>query len=258
MNWNPFSHKKQANPVLSVLDQCAKDFTFPMLDNGYVYLAATRLALFRSRLAGPLSDWALVIEVFGFSPRAGHPDTSIHTFSSRLYNRNTEANYVSSVAYQNYLANNPHNEHRAVFAVDFESAQDSDDTELLAEGATDVTVRGQKVVIPPPATFAGVGIELVHPPRIRVFEMCRYLSETRRQQILATADEQRICIRPDMDRFMQLDEWHHPDLVSGELPSESQTFQQLAEVLVSGDPNRYQPSDSPNTHWKNWPDGGTL
>jgi hypothetical protein len=25
--------------ILSVLDQCSRNFTFPMLDNGYVYLA---------------------------------------------------------------------------------------------------------------------------------------------------------------------------------------------------------------------------
>jgi hypothetical protein len=46
-----------------------------MLDNGYIYLAATRLSLFRSS-----RDWAITIEVFGYSPRAGIPDTSIYTF----------------------------------------------------------------------------------------------------------------------------------------------------------------------------------
>jgi hypothetical protein len=29
--------------ILSVLDRCCDAFTFPMLDNGYVYLAAKRL-----------------------------------------------------------------------------------------------------------------------------------------------------------------------------------------------------------------------
>ena len=31
--------------MLEVLDACARVFTFPMLDNGYVYLAATRLSV---------------------------------------------------------------------------------------------------------------------------------------------------------------------------------------------------------------------
>jgi hypothetical protein len=34
--------------ILRVLDAGCESFTFPMLDNGYVYLAATRLSLFRS------------------------------------------------------------------------------------------------------------------------------------------------------------------------------------------------------------------
>jgi len=72
-----------AQQILAILDQCCDAFTFPMLDNGYVYLAATRLALFRSP-----DDWAMTIEVFGFSPRAGLPDTHIHTFASSLHNRN--------------------------------------------------------------------------------------------------------------------------------------------------------------------------
>ena len=46
--------------ILSILDRCCDMFAFPMLDNGYWYLAATRLSLYRSA-----TDWAMVIEVFG-------------------------------------------------------------------------------------------------------------------------------------------------------------------------------------------------
>ncbi len=52
-----------ADEILRILDDCGGAFTFPALDNGYVYLAGTRLSLHRSP-----EDWALVIEVFGFSP----------------------------------------------------------------------------------------------------------------------------------------------------------------------------------------------
>jgi hypothetical protein len=68
--------------ILSMLDRCCDAYTFPMLHNGYVYLAGTRLSLYRSA-----TDWAMVIEVFGFSPRSEVPDTHIHTFASRLHGR---------------------------------------------------------------------------------------------------------------------------------------------------------------------------
>jgi hypothetical protein len=64
--------------ILSVLDRCCDTYAFPMLDNGYVYLASTRLTLHRSD-----ASWAMVIELFGFSPRSGLPDTHIHTFGSQ-------------------------------------------------------------------------------------------------------------------------------------------------------------------------------
>lgn len=41
-------------------------------------------------------------------------------------------------------------------------------------------------------------------------------------------------------------------------PSGSETFQQLAQVLVTGDIEKYVPGRPSNTHWSNWPDGGTL
>jgi len=112
--------------ILSILDRCCDEFTFPMLDNGYLYLAATRLSLYRST-----TDWAMVIEVFGFSPRAGLPDTGIQTFASRLHDRSPPERFVSREAYERYLANNPHREYRSVFPMHEGSWQDYVAAELL-------------------------------------------------------------------------------------------------------------------------------
>jgi hypothetical protein len=79
--------------ILSVLDQCAEKMDFPMLDNGYVYLAASRLSLHYSGV-----DWAMVIEIFGYSPRGSVPDLQIYTIPSRLHERNAPSSYVSSDA----------------------------------------------------------------------------------------------------------------------------------------------------------------
>lgn len=66
-------------------------------------------------------------------------------------------------------------------------------------------------------------------------------------------------IKPSMDLILQLNEWNHPDVVDdSERPSGSETFQQLARVLVTGDKSKYAPTNPSNTHWSNWPDGGTL
>ena len=121
MNWN-------AERILSVWDQCCESFTFPMLDNGYVYLAATRLSLYRSP-----EDWAMVIEVFGFSPRAGLPDFHLQTFGSRLRRQKSQNDYISREAYESYLASNPNNESTFLYPIEEGDWIDAEDAERLAE-----------------------------------------------------------------------------------------------------------------------------
>jgi hypothetical protein len=120
----------KSEDILSILEQCSADFTFPMLDNGYVYLAATRLSLHRSD-----ADWGVVIEVFGYSPRAGLPDTHIYTFASTLFRRDSPEKYRSRQAYDNYLANNPHNESRFIYPIGNEDWEGPERWEYIAEGA---------------------------------------------------------------------------------------------------------------------------
>lgn len=243
----------EAPTILAILDRSAEAFRFPMLDNGYVYLAATRLSIFRSP-----EDWALVIEVFGYSPRSGLPDIHIHTFASRLHDRDRPERYVNRQAYDNYLANNPHNESRFFNPIADGDWLDADSSELVAEDAQHVQLRGKLFQLPTPDAYSAHGIDLLDPHRIHVFELCRYIAAESREQVLATTAEQRVSVRPEMSQLMQLDEWHHPDLVNDERPSDSPTFRQLARVLETGDVDCYRPTQAANTHWKNWPDGGSL
>jgi hypothetical protein len=243
--------KHNAGQILAILDRCCDAFTFPMLDNGYVYLAATRLSLFRSS-----EDWAMVIEVFGFSPRSGLPDTHIHTFASNIHNRRSLQDYVSQEAHEHYLANNPNNESHFVHPIE---EGDWLDGELVADGATLLTLRGRSIAMPSRAAYQSAGVVLQAPPRVELFELCRVLAHEARDAVLATPRECRINVPAELQLLLTLDEWAHPDFVDDtERPSGSTTFQQLARVLVSGDINEYHPAEAPNTHWSNWPEGGTL
>ncbi|MFO0697364.1 MAG: hypothetical protein U0230_27550 [Polyangiales bacterium] len=241
------------NEILDVLDACCDEATFPMLDNGYVYLAATRLSLHRSD-----ADWALVIEVFGFSPRTGLPDVQVYTFGSRLHDRVAPPGYSGPQAAA-YLENNPNNDLRFASPIDAGDWRDDDTDELVSERATSVTLRGKPVPIPTLSDLAAEGIEPQEPPRIATFELCRFLAARHRSDVLATPIERRVSVPPELEEILVLDEWHHPNIVDDEeRPSGSETFRQLAEVLTTGDTRRYRPSAEPNTHWSNWPEGGTL
>ena len=243
-----------ATDILEVLDDCCEAFTFPMLDNGYVYLAATRLSLHRS-----LADWALVIEVFGFSPRSGLPDLHIHTFGSRLRNRDKPSDYVSQEAYDNYIGKNPHNQSRFFRPIEPGPWQDGEDLELVAApAASAVHLRGQALELPRLDQFESNAIILEEPARIRTFELCRLLASTHRNLVLATPEERRVSVPDELDELLVLDEWRHPDVVNDELPSDSETFIRLAGVLADGDRASFRACETPNTHWSNWPDGGSL
>lgn len=120
-------------------------------------------------------------------------------------------------------------------------------------------VRGRKRALPSLDEYAERGIKLEDPPRVHVFELCRLLADTDRESVLANEKERRISILPGMPQILQLEEWHHPNVVdNNDRPGGSETFQQIAQVLVTGDVGRYRPSRPPNTHWQNWPEGGTL
>jgi hypothetical protein len=239
--------------ILAVLDRCCDAFTFPALDNGYCYLAASRLSLFKSE-----ADWALVIETFGFAPRVGEPDLTIQTYASRLHARNRPEDYVSPAAHRQYLAHNPNHESRSASPVAELDWCDPEDLTLVRSGATEVSVRGRPIHIPDLGSYAQFGIELELSYCVQAFELCRYLAAVAREDVLATTEERRVSVLPAMKQILQLEAWHHPDVTGDERPSQSETFRQLAKVLATGDTALYRPTKPPNNHWRNWPEGGTL
>jgi hypothetical protein len=222
--------------ILDVLDRAAADFTFPMLDNGYVYLAAIRLSLHRSA-----DDWALVFERFGFSPRAGIPSLDVQTFASRPHR--------SDRAYDTF---------ESVYPIDGGDWIDHDDGERVATGPRSLLLRGQPRPVPTAADYTAAGVEFGDPERPYVFELCRCVAAMYRDEVLATEAERRVHVPPACEQLLVLDDWHHPNLIVGDRPSMSPTFQQLAAVLHTGDLAHYRPTAPGNTHWHHWPDGGSL
>jgi len=225
-----------------------------MLDNGYVYLAASRLSLFRSS-----SDWAMVVEIFGFSPRAGVPDIHVYTFGSRLRRTRRESDFISAAAFETYLANNSNNESTFIFPIEEGGWQDDSNGELLARGRQEVLVRGLAYPTPPREAYAQHGIALALPEDVEVFEFCRWLAATARDRVLGTEEDRRTCVPDELPLILQVDEWHHPDVLNGERPSAVPTFRALAEILAGGsEAGLAAVREKPNTHWSNWPDAGTL
>jgi hypothetical protein len=237
--------KMNPTDILKILDEAAEVYNFPMLDNIYVKLAASRMSLYRSE-----RDWGMVIEIFGSTPKSRLPDTHIYTYASSLINRDKPEHYVSQEAYQTYLATNPHNESRFIYPIE-EGAWLELESQTVTTEARQLHLRNQLVKLPNREQYTVNGIPLTGESPT-VFELCRFLAAQYRNLVLATKEERCISLPANMTMILHLEEWYHPDLADDQLPSDTQTFQQLAQVLATGDPSLYKPTEKPNTHWRNW------
>lgn len=207
--------------VLGQLDAAAEEFLFPDLNHGYHYAVDARLHGYRDA-----ERWALVIEAVGYSPRAGNLVDVLHVFGNCLTQ--------GQPGFDNgdFLAR----------IDNWDEVEDPEEPEIYRGGP--LLIRGQLIEV-----GAKPGAELV--------DVLRQLVPTYREPLLADEAELRRRIPADLPEILRLEQWHHPDVGGGQLPSESETFRQIADVLVTGTVARYMPR-FPNTHWSNWPESGTL
>jgi hypothetical protein len=215
-----------ATEILKQLDDCAEAYTFPVLDNAYVYPADARMTLYRDE-----ERWALVIEVLGFNSHMG----GVEGMDNALYCFGNCLRRPPGISPEDLLRLVSDGRSGPLFEEPHGTA--------IRKGATDLRIRDRLVPAPPSA---------------QAFELLRALVPEHREQLLATDEELQARLPADLPRLLRLDEWNHPDIAEGDLPSESPTFKLLAQVLETGDPGLYRPRRKPNTHWSNWPEGGIL
>lgn len=214
-----------------------------MFDNGYVYHVDQRLSIFRDA-----ERWLLIIEMVGAnSPRLAGYDAFVnclHLFGNDLHRRPGTAN-------EDFLSPIGPSPESSIFADEYDWFAKPD--------ARAVMIRGQRVELDlSPAALEAKGIQFIEPPQIDPPALMRSLVPEHRELLFVTPEGLAQRNPHNLPVWMCLDHWHHPDLAGGERPSESETFVMLAEAIEQGDKALYRPTLPPNTHWKNWPDGGSL
>jgi len=236
------NQKKQFNPILAQLDNCANDFTFPILDNGYVYPADVRMSVY----ANP-KDWAILIEVIGYSNRSWKTEA----FENCLYCFGTNLKNPPGLSNDNLFFPVTDGITAPLFR--------DEDYDTINPNARDIRIRDNLITIPTdPVIYQKNGIILAQATSIYGFELLRLLTINYRKLFLATETELYARMEKEIPLILQLHEWYHPDIIEGEKPSDVETFIQIADVITQLDKSYYRPSNPPNSHWKNWPMGGTL
>lgn len=171
----------------------------------------------------------MLIELVGYNPRAGDVIDVVHAYGNCLTHGR------SGYENEDFLSR----------IDNMDEIEDRDNPEFLHVDGGPIQIRGQRI----PVAAAGDPLD----------DVFRLLVPEHRDLLLADEPELRRRIPGDLSRVLVLDEWWHgqPEHYD-QLPGETETFQQLAMVLSTGDLTAYRPSKTPNTHWSNWPESGAL
>jgi hypothetical protein len=259
--------------ILHKLDVCAQASAFPNLDHGYIYLADTRLSAYGNRKC-----WAVIIEILGYNPRAtgceGFAD-ALYCFGNCLKGQPPSLSDVGSVYTISDGPNGPLFGQGNDLNTDAESLRIRD---IVVPINRDPVFLASKRVGPrfDAPHLKAYAMRQKEPLRKNLLDAARRMEDAggadefrgqdllrslvpeHRNLLLATDDELSQRLSMELPLLLRLDAWHHPDISAGELPSESEAFKMIAEVLATGDASRYKPRRKPNTHWSNWPMGGDL
>lgn len=234
----PFTEKE----ILDQLDAEAAAFTFPMLDNGYLYHAGQQLTLYRDA-----HRWAMLLEVIAWHNRMPGLDGFLnmaYTFGNCIGGDvlNDAGNFFSFV------------ENNGIPAL-----IEDGDTAHLNPAAHSIRIKDRAVPLRHDAAhYQSKGITLPAGEQIDRAALLRGLLPEYAHLFWVSREEIGAKLPADLPEILTIAAWHHPDVAGKERPGESETFRQLAKVLVTGDVGHYRPSGPPNTYWLNWPEGGRL
>ena len=245
--------------ILNYLDNCVvynPGCFFMDLEHGYFYTANSRLSLFASDTC-----WAIVFEKSGFANRSYEIQLELNFFGDHL--RNLEPGGL----YHHFNYNSKY-----FTLVDGDALSEIEaDVEQLSTSANQVRLRGKPVSIPNTkeeyAKWIPDILSREYPTHVAFQDVGRFLAFEYADECRATMDELRTCLPdgPPSSLVMHIDEWHHRAYNNygengpyGDKPSSYETFPLIADVLVSGDAGRFQPSLPPTSHWSNWSEAGGL
>ncbi|WP_020539250.1 DUF7003 family protein [Lewinella cohaerens] len=238
-----YKERRKVKNILEQLDACAKEFTFPMLDNGYVYLIDSKMSILSS------SDyWCIIIEIIGFSTRGGGHDginNAVHVFGDfptckpGLQNENffyfTEnVDGVSAFEEEYHFYLNPQANGLMINGIEYELVHNRD-------------------------RYLEANISVEDKEQIGIQDFLRLIWPRVHKKPFLKSEDLLKLTHNSLKLMIQLKDWQHPDLANDELPSDTHTFIEIANAFARSNFDSLEDlSNKGNTNWRNWPEGGSL
>lgn len=227
--------------------------SFLDLEHGYFETAKSRIHLYADE-----NNWAIVFEKNGYSITAY--DASIQL----SYIGNCIKYFISSYKGRCYISN-----YKFISLITEEeygrirdkSGIDMNLENLISPDVKEIQIRTtMNAVDLSPAKFAELGIEpreYNNPLKLVGFgDLVRFLGDTQPEKIYATEEDIRPQFSKEPKKIMTVDDFHHLSIYKQDkLPSQVETYQLIADVLINKDASLWNPRLEANNHWSNWESG---
>ena len=215
--------------ILAKLDEAAADYSFPVLNNVEIDLAAIWMTAFRNS-----DEWLIVFQQIAFA-------AGFHGFADAI------SAYGNSLKVQGVQ--------RAIAPVSFAGKGDSSKLNIH-DFAVRVHKSRARHFNPSVADYRSAHVDVDDESRAET-KILRYLASRIGDDLHVSDDVLlRTCKRNSarLKKFMELDKWHHPDVADDERPSNTACFKSLARALARGDASLYKCNPASfNTGWWQWP-----
>lgn len=223
------------------------------LEHGYCMTAGSSIHLYADDI-----NWAIVFEKSGYQKRGYVADIELDYIGNCItyqVNKYVDRNYITNASNIIVITYDEFEKIRN------KSGSEMEQFELISPEATEVMVRDIKIKIEQDHTkYETLGIELrefANPRKLIGFDvLVRYLHETNPNLIKATENEIKKHITSDLPKILTLNEFNYVSTYEENIPpSEQETFQLIANILVTKDTTLWKPTQNANNHWKNWVSG---
>src|SRR3989344_437427 len=209
--------------ILRNLDQAAEKHNFPDLVSFEWRYGAARMHCYSDISK---NQWAIVIEEFTYSASLTDIDfftVILYSFGNKLPKRNEKKIFFKPIK----------KGRSKVLCYDDENEENPWQSQRLHPDTKDIQIHGKLYPVSHKSKdYEKLGIKLEHEPEILKKEFFLWLADSYKNEIFATKKE----IGIGLPEVLMLEDWIHPDTYE-QKPSDSPTFQMIANVLEYSDPS---------------------
>lgn len=223
------------------------------LEHGYCNTAGNRIHLYADD-----SRWAVVLEKSGYQNRGDSVEIELNYIGNCIdypIDKHQERSYITNT--KNIILIPP----KELKRIENREGPKMEQFEIISPNEKEVKIRDTKIKIEHESSkYLKKGIKLESNAKgkslIGFEDFVRYLNETNPSLISAKEEEIKMHIPKELPKIMTLNEFNHFSVYDESIiPSQHETYQLIAKVLVTKDVGFWKPKLKANNHWSNWESG---